>query len=131
MQSCQQIVKFFCLLLFLTFSTFSMTSYQTFQQILTTLPNLCQCKRLSQSTFHTLYGLLHELRGTCIDELQPLTDIITLYISRGEDLMAEQLDNLTTRSAYLTNITQSFATEWSEKQKSQDSALPSRRLLPT
>eukprot|EP00800_Vazella_pourtalesii_P014451 TRINITY_DN3671_c0_g1_i5.p1 TRINITY_DN3671_c0_g1~~TRINITY_DN3671_c0_g1_i5.p1 ORF type:complete len:1856 (-),score=445.08 TRINITY_DN3671_c0_g1_i5:392-5959(-) len=100
-----------------------MTSYQTFQLTLTSLPSLSECTRLPQSTFRTLYGLLHELRGTCIDELQPLTDVISEYISRGEDLIAEQLDNMSTRSAYLNNLTQSFRTEWSDSNIENSSVL--------
>ena len=59
----------------------------------------------------------------CIDELQPLTDVISEYISRAEDLIAEQLDDMSTRSAYLNNLTQSFRTEWSDSNIENSSVL--------
>ena len=100
-----------------------MTSYQSFQQQLTTLPPLSQCKRLPASIFPSLYTLLHELRGTYVKELQTLTDTVSEYMSQGEDLITSQLDNLSDRSAYLYKTEESFKTEWSDSNIEHSSAL--------
>ena len=100
-----------------------MTSYQTFQEKLSTLPGLSQCRRLPDSEFLSLYTLLHELRGSYVADLQQLTDTFTEYISQRNDLIASQLDNLTKRSAYLHNIEHSFKTEWSDSNIENSSVL--------
>ena len=116
------IYNFFFLLT--TFEVFlAMTSYQTFQEKLSTLPGLSQCRRLPDSEFLSLYTLLHELRGSYVEDLQQLTDTFTEYISQRNDLIASQLDNLSKRSAYLHNIEHSFKTEWSDSNIENSSVL--------
>ena len=88
-------------------------SYQAFQLKLSTLPVLSQCRRIPDSEFPSLYKLLHQLRGSYVKDLQQLTDIFPEYISRRNDLIALQLDNMSKRSAYLHNIEHRFKTEWS------------------
>ena len=58
-----------------------------------------------------------------MEELQTLTDTVSEYMSRGEDLITSQLDNLSDRSAYLYKIEESFKTEWSDSNIGNSSVL--------